>query len=393
MLVVLLCLSTTLVAQSSKVVSTGNYMEAYKRSLIDNKEEISVLLKAKEAIDAALSNDKTKNLAKTWLYKGQVETLISQSKSLALENPNALTDAINAFTNVLTSKDKKAKKYKGDAISNLKTLGELLFNNGAESFNAGDFKKSFMSFAAKHALNNTVGKFAKSKMPMDTSTIQNAAIAAGRANMAKESAEYYGYLYEAGIKDKSNLRYYISALEKAGDIAKAEKIKKEMKKLFPNDQGLIIDEINQMLESGKIVEAIGLIRKAIDGDKNNHQLHFVLGNALKEKGDYQAASSSYNEALRIKPDFFDAIFNLGTMPYNQAADLIKQMNELGLDEQAKYDALKSKSNEYFRKALPFFTKALEINKGDRNTLIALREIYARLENYTELKKIKGLLGQ
>jgi len=393
MIVALLFISATLVAQSSKVVSTGNYMESYKRSLLDQKEDVSILLKAKEAIDAALTNEKTMNLAKTWLYKGQVETLISQSKGLAAENPNALNDAVKAFTNALNSKDKKAKKYRGEAVSNLKTLGEFLFNQGATSFNAGDFKSSFNSFAAKYALNQTIGKFSKSKMAMDTSTIQNAAIAAGRANMHAESAKFYGQLFEAGMKDKNNLRYYIGALEKAGDMATAAKIKKEMKKLFPNDQGMLIDEINAMLESGKIVEAIGLIQKAIAGDKNNHQLHFVLGNALKEKGDFEKATQSYNEALRIKPDFFDALFNLGTMPYNQAADLIKQMNELGLDQQAEYDALKSKSNEYFRKALPFFTKALEFNKGDRNTLTALREIYARLENYTELKKIKGLLGQ
>jgi len=43
----------------------------------------------------------------------------------------------------------------------------------------------------------------------------------------------------------------------------------------------------------------------------------------------------------------------------------------------KYDALKEKVNGEFDKALPYFQKAEKVDPNDLNTLIALKEIYAR----------------
>ena len=43
----------------------------------------------------------------------------------------------------------------------------------------------------------------------------------------------------------------------------------------------------------------------------------------------------------------------------------------------KYDAKKLEVDQIFDKALPYFQKAERVNPSDRNTLIALKEIYAR----------------
>ena len=37
-----------------------------------------------------------------------------------------------------------------------------------------------------------------------------------------------------------------------------------------------------------------------------------MGNALKDKGDLEAAIDSYKQALKIKPDYAEAYNNMGT---------------------------------------------------------------------------------
>jgi hypothetical protein len=46
-------------------------------------------------------------------------------------------------------------------------------------------------------------------------------------------------------------------------------------------------------------------------------------------------------------------------------------------------------DEAFAKAQPFFQQAETINPKDLNTLIALREIYARQENYPKVDEYKA----
>ena len=67
--------------------------------------------------------------------------------------------------------------------------------------------------------------------------------------------------------------------------------------------------------------------------------------------------------------------------------MTKQMNALSDDYSKeglkKYEALKTKVLAEFELALPHFQKAESIDPNDTNTLIALKEIYARL-NQVEL---------
>jgi len=156
---------------------------------------------------------------------------------------------------------------------------------------------------------------------------------------------------------------------------------------------MIIDELNELLGSGKTTEAMSLIEEAIQLDPENASLHFALGSAKEGMKDFNSAKASYQKALDIDPDYFDALYNLGAMPYNKAADLTKQMADLGLDEQAKYDQLVAESKSYFSEALPYFEKAHKMNPNDTNTLIALKEIYAKTGDFEKSNEMKKLLGQ
>jgi len=70
--------------------------------------------------------------------------------------------------------------------------------------------------------------------------------------------------------------------------------------------------------------------------------------------------------------------------------ITQKMSELGMskEDQKKYDTLKVKSEKLFDKALPYFEKAESLAPNDTNTLIALREIFARTNEYEKAQELK-----
>jgi tetratricopeptide (TPR) repeat protein len=63
--------------------------------------------------------------------------------------------------------------------------------------------------------------------------------------------------------------------------------------------------------AGRLDEAIVADRRAIELDGTNVEAHWNLGNALFDKGDYQGAANSHRKALKISPSYTNAYYGLG----------------------------------------------------------------------------------
>ena len=74
-------------------------------------------------------------------------------------------------------------------------------------------------------------------------------------------------------------------------------------------------------------------------------------------------------------------------------ELIKKAGNLGLSkaDQEKYSQLVKQSNELMATALPYFQKTESLEPNDTNTLIALSEIYARMDDLEKSKLFKERL--
>ena len=57
----------------------------------------------------------------------------------------------------------------------------------------------------------------------------------------------------------------------------------------------------------------------------------------------------------------------------------------------KYEAKEKEMNDAFAQALPFFIQAEELNPTDFNTLVALKEIYARQSKFDQVEIYKQKL--
>jgi tetratricopeptide (TPR) repeat protein len=66
-----------------------------------------------------------------------------------------------------------------------------------------------------------------------------------------------------------------------------------------------------LVEKGKVEEAVGEYRKAIQLKPDFFQAHYNLGNALWHQGKAEEAIAEYRRAVSLDPDFAQAYFNLG----------------------------------------------------------------------------------
>jgi hypothetical protein len=91
----------------------------------------------------------------------------------------------------------------------------------------------------------------------------------------------------------------------------------------------------------------------------------------------------------------DAIYSVGALYYNRAAVLTQKLNKLADDYSKdglkKYQDMRAQVFEQFEKALPFFKKAENLDPNDTNTLIALKEIFAKKDQLDISKALKERL--
>lgn len=372
--------------QNNKIVSAWNYLSQFERD-----DDNDALVKAREAIDAALTHEKSMGNPKTWHYKGLIELKLSNSeahKDIAGESVDLATEAFSKSLEL----DKK-NRYRDDNIQNLRVLTTILGDQGIGYYEGQDFKNAYGSFSKILNVNDIVAEYSKNKPPMDTSSLKNAALCAQKAQLDSEALSIYEKIYDAGIKDVGILSSLGALYKKSGDEAKAKSIRTEARELFPENQGILIDEINEMLADEKQEEAIGLLKEAIANEPDKAEYHFVMGTAKDKMKDYAGAQAAYEMAIEKNPEYFDAYFNLGAIYYNQAADLTKQMQELSIDANDEYDRLNKQSGDLFKQSLPFLEKAHSINKTDINTLNALKEIYAKTGDFEKSNAMKELLNK
>lgn len=197
---------------------------------------------------------------------------------------------------------------------------------------------------------------------------------------------------------------------KAGDAAKATQYLDKGRKLFPEESSLLFLEINEFLRAGKLDQLISKLDLAKEKEPDNPTIVLTLGSVYdqlsqkaSESGDtakaedyFKKAMTNYDAVVAKDPKNFKAYYSQGLLWYNKAAALTPLINAAANDYSdagtKKYDSLKAQMAEIFNKALPYFLKAESVNGKDQNTLIALREIYAKTNKLDKAQEYKNKLS-
>jgi tetratricopeptide (TPR) repeat protein len=372
LLLVALFASTLAFPQNTKVVSTFNYLRNGQ------------LEKAKSNIDDASINDQTKGVAKTWFYRGNTYLgiyLSKEPKYKALDS-NALQVAYDSYQKALEIDPKVDNDgvIPSSPIIGILIIGEQFYNQGVDLYNKKDFTNALDKFEKTKKINSIFGS-------KDSTATFNAALCAIQLKDNKKAKSYLEDLTKLNYKQPVVYTQLANIYKSEGDTNKAAITIGKARKLFPSDLNLIISEINIYLAKGKTKEAQDLLDLAVSKDPNNPTLHFAIGANMDEFGNFDQAEKSYLKAIELKPDYFDAYYNLGALYVNTAATLMDQANKLPITETQKYDELKGKADKMLEKALPALETAMKLNPNDFNTLVTLKQLYARKGDAAKIAEI------
>lgn len=359
-------------AQNVKVQSTISYL---RNGRLD---------KALENIEPATTHEKTMNDPKTWYYRGNTYIQISAST-----NPEYQKLATNAVQTAYDSYQKSIeldteKEFQQKNMIGLFACSEQFYNKGVESYNNKDYVNAIEFFEKTIKINGVFGN-------KDTLATFNAALCSELAGNTAKAKTHYISLIKANYNQPSIYSSLTNIYKEENDTVKAVKTIENGRKKFPDNYELMIAEANIFLYTGNAVKAQNALNSAITKDPNNPTIHFAVGTNYEKMGDMQNAEKSYLKAIELKPDFFDAIYNLGALHVNNAVTLLEKANALPLGDK-NYDVLKKNSETELNNAMPFLEKASEMQPKDALVLTTLKDIYTRLNLIDKLKVVNQKLA-
>lgn len=305
--------------------------------------------------------------------------------------------AADALKNALSFTDRNFQIR--NIINTMTTVQGALNNMGTMAFeNTKDYPRAYLNFNEVLLLHDLIQEEGGSSILGSEEALQDqryfAGLSALNAQMTEQATGLFQKLYDENY-DNALVYEAMYKVNKEDDIEKAYAYLEAGREKYPDDVGLLFAEINHFLELKKLDELIGKLETAIEKEPNNVSLYATLGNVydnlfqreMKAGNDakaeeyFDSALSNFQRALEKDPDFFDAIYSIGTLYYNRAAVLVGRLQGMEDDYSKeglkKYEAMKEKIFEQFNEALPYFKQCEQLNPNDVNTLIALREIYAR----------------
>ena len=231
------------------------------------------------------------------------------------------------------------------------------------------------------------------EMPRDTTYIQYkyyAAIFAVQSEMHEEAVALLEELKDGDYEAVSVNQFLYQEYVTLKDTAKFVATLQAAIVRFPKEPWFLQNLINYYIFSGQEQTAVDYLAQAIEREPNVAQYHHIKGNLDENLGNYDAALVDFDEALRCDPTLADAMAGKGRVYYNQAVKL----NEAAalIQDNKEYKKALDEMNEVFRKSLPFFEKAHEMDPEDRTYMQVLKGLYYRFHMDAEYDAISAKLN-
>lgn len=400
---------TTVMAQTGEeaLKSAKKAFDSYSLNQDATKLTEAVDMINKVMGDAGMQSNSKALVEAGDIYSAAINTyVIARSTGIGEAEYLVESPAVKAAKAYMAAFDKadpkKGKKDIKAAIKGLKALQGNLSNEGIYAIQDKFFDKSLMAFQTSIMTHDFLVENGGESAMVDEKLMDEKYYAGLSAILLEDysTAEpFFVTLYEAKYDDAAVYDGLYKIYDDKGEKEKAFEVLQEGRKAFPKENSLLFTEINYYLAEKKLDILTGKLEEAIDKEPDNVSLYATLGQvyeqlytSTKKEGNQAAADDyfikaqkKYEEGLVKDPDAARLIYSLGAMIYNRGAQMSQQLVELDSDfskeGQKKYAALKETVDAEFNKALPYFQKAEMSDPNDMNTLIALKEMYARNSEY------------
>lgn len=375
-------------------VGFAGYSQKEKKPKINKANllrERGELAEAKQIIDAAAEYEKIKDDGKTWYYRGLIYATIDTTSNpeVAALSDNALEIAMASF-NKAKELDDPTSYYVNNAIGLPVLLSQQIdayysyyYNIGVTAFTEGEYETAVAGFENSYVV-----------LPSDTNAYINAAYASHNGEMYDVAKKNYQAALDKGATAKDLFYNYVnivSSIDK--DNEKALEIVTRGREIYPTDGTLAKNQINMMIQLGKIDEAKDNLEKAIEAEPDNPNLYFTLAAMYEQLEKEEEAVNAYKKAIAVDPSHFESNFNMGVIMIDRANTVIKQRNDLGV---SKADLKKAASlepiiDEKLRDALPQWEKVYEVRPTEKSAIETLRYIYNQLKMYDKSEEMQKVL--
>lgn len=398
LLTVALCVTASASFAQKKAVN-----DAQNSAKSNNFDEARALIKG------ALENPESKDDAKTWYVAGFIEDQqfsTERTKQILGQEPNepvmyeALINILPYFVKAYdldqlpNEKGKVKPRFAKDIKNTLSANHVYYINGGAYYFDERDYKKAYEFFDQYLQISDLPMFKGEPTAERDSNfmTVQfYAAVAATQMENPQLAIAALERAKETGFRGNDVYQYLAYEYEQLQDNENLERTLKEGMAKYPEEKYYLMSLINNYIYAGKNEEALQYLNTAIAQEPNNAQLYDVMGRVY-ESGlkDYDNAETYFAKALELDPNYTDAMSNLGRIYYNQAINKLGDANMIS--DAKQYQEESAKAKEYFRKALPYFEKAHQLNPDDTEPMTALRSIYYNLNMNDEFEAIEAKMN-
>ena len=380
------------------VLLTANVMMAQKKDRTDafmyNKN--GQYEKAMVSIDKCVNHEqflgmKPNEQSQAWLYRAAIYQNILQSgdEALIAKAPDALEIVYESLMNCMKNPEfLKDPQNKQEIYQRVGSVMTSYYTKGADYYNAGNYAEAAPMFKKAYDIAKSLGS------PDANDMLNLAATSALRAEDYTTALAYFTELKDAGVDNVDLYRHLAACYNGLGDSEQAMAMINTGLEKNPGDANLILEKVNAYLKEGKGAEAIEDLNKLHELDPENAQLLFVLGTIYGDENngevfDAEKAVYYYEEAIKINPNYYDAIYNLGALYITMSNKLKAQANEItgfSKAELEQYNKLVGEAEELLRTGLPYVKQAYEAQPTPEVKSV-LKTMYVQLKMNDEAKAL------
>ena len=360
---------------------------------------------ARAAINEALTNEETKDLADTWYTAGLIgyQELSKENEKTYLgqarDEKRAGEAVVESFDYWMKAADLAGQKVldkKGNEVLADKKTYALLQKKVLEYYKNQELVKYGIYLNDQRDFATAYGVFQRHLSIPELSLMQNeklqkempkdsiydqykyyTAIFAIQAEMHPEAIAVLEEMKDGNYEAITVNQFLYQEYVNVQDTANYVRVLQDAVVRFPQEPWFLQNLINHYIFSGQEQEAINYLDQAIAREPNVAQYHLIKGNLNENQKNYDAALADFDRALAIVPTMADAEAGKGRVYYNQA---VKMNEDAALIADAKeYKKALEEMNAMFRQSMPFFEKAHELAPDNRDYMITLRGLYYRFD--------------
>ncbi len=395
-------------------------LSTYNVNPVENSDKLD---KAKEMIDFAMSDATVGGTYKALQTKGTVYSelaardvqnyTLAQAQGIddkfALKAPTAGVEAFEAFKMALGKAEKKYETK--DALSGLQEIAVSLASIGNVQLSKKNYNNAFNSLNTILNIRQLLNKNDINTVLEDKEELNNHKFVVGYcamvSDMKPEALGVFKDLIANDYHEEGRIYSYLFDLLKDDNEGEAMEYLNKGAAAYPENKEILFSKINYYIQKEDYKTLQGELEKAVEAAPDNPSVFSALGNVYMNlfQEEFAAGNNSvadahfaksldyYNQALKLDDSLFDVQYSIGSLYYNKAVEITKLMNDLPISENKKYDAYNKEAKDLFTTGLPFFKKAEGMNPSDLNTLIALKEIFARLDDFEKSNEFKDRLSK